>query len=211
MKNSLYHLSSTVCWWVLGAESSPNWHGFFFFSTFFLWLAVAVRVAAAKGMSHSFVWSSEERFCVFPLMLNTKLWCRWFPFLLLSVYLVFISGRSGIHVCCLWGGRLGFSSFWLPIPSCTVEPVSRGYFQLPFLWGTCLSFQPHGSILLHLFLLKSVTSATLEGSQALFHGITIWRMWGSACAIGVAGLSCLAQSWELHLLGLLWGHKPVFD
>lgn len=168
-------------------------------------------------MSHSFVWSSEERFCVFPLILNTKLWCRWFPFLLLSVYLVFVSGRSGILVCCLWGGRfrVAFSSLWLPIPSCchqsTVEPVSWGYFQLLCLWGTCLSFQPHGSILLHLFLLKSMTSATLEGSQALFHGITIWRMRGSVCAIRVAGLSCLAQSWELHLLRLLWGHKPVFD
>ena len=211
-----YHLSSAVRWWVLGAENSPNWDGFFFF-TLFLLLAVVVRVAAAKGMSHSFVWSREERFCMFPLILNTKLWCRWFPFRSLSVYLVFISGRSGIHVCCLRGGRsrVVFSSFWLPIPNCchrsTVEPVSWGYFQLSFLWGTCLSFQPHGYIFLHLFLLKSLTSATLEGSQALFHGITVWRMRRSACTIRVTGLSCLAQSWELRVLSLLWGHKLVFD
>lgn len=175
-----------------------------------------MRVAAAKGMSHSFVWSTEERFCVFPLILNTKLWFRWFPFLQLSVYLVSISGRSGIHVCCLWGGRFWvvFRSFWLPIPSCcyqsTVEPVSS-IFSVAVFVGNLPDFQPHGSILLHLFLLKSVTSAILECSQALFHGITIWGMWGSACTIRVAGLSCLAQSWELHLLDLLWGHKPVLD
>ena len=53
----------------------------------FLMLAAAVKVAAAKGMSHSSVSSSEESFCKFPLILNMKLGCWWFPFLLPSAYL----------------------------------------------------------------------------------------------------------------------------
>lgn len=53
----------------------------------FLMLAAAVKVAAAKGMSHSSLSSSEERFCTFPLILNMKLGCWWFPFLSPSAYL----------------------------------------------------------------------------------------------------------------------------
>lgn len=70
-----------------------------------------------------------------PIDMNTKLWCWWFPFLSLSVCLIFISGRPAIRVCCLWGGRdhAIFSSFWLLIPNCchqsTAEPVSLAIFM----------------------------------------------------------------------------------
>lgn len=140
-----YHLSSLSRWWMLGAETSLNWDGFFCVVSY---ASSSCEGGCCKGNESLICFKQWRK--VLHISIDTKHEAGMLvvPFSITFSVFVFVSERSGICVWihCLQGGRncVVFHSFWLAIWTCwqwsTAGTASWEHFQMPFSWGTCLSY-----------------------------------------------------------------------
>lgn len=150
-----YHLSSPSRWRMLGAETSLNWDGFLCVVSY---AGSSCGGCCCKG-NESLIWSSEERSCKFPLILNMKLGCWWFPFLSPSAYsFSYQRGQEfmfaftafeeeGIVLCLTLFGRPSQSADNEALQRLSVRNIFRCRFRGEPAWAISLVYlHPKGQI-----------------------------------------------------------------